>query len=467
MARMSAQPNDPALGTGDPAVVDAIADWMPSTRWYPLKGQEVDVVLERSFDLGDAAILLLRAGDTLLQVPIAWRDEPGAAPIARLNDQWVVDACHDADAVQALIEAASGTRTVAGLDGEALGEPAAVGDVRVVAGEQSNTSIIGGDPDAPGGRWIAKVFRVVSPGDNPDVVVTGALTRAGCTRVPALRAALSASWPAGDATVTGHLMAVSAFVPGASDGWELFRRHALGALRGDPEPTPDATSLGAAVATVHRDLAEALGTAEATEADTLRFITGLEQRLAWAREQAAGALGELDADLSRAAERLRDIESLGQLQQIHGDLHLGQVLRGDDGAWMLLDFEGEPLRPMHERMVREPRVRDVVGMLRSFDYAAGWALLQEPGGDPAIAGDWVVRRQREFLDGYADAMGAAPDRDPVFEALLLDKALYEVVYELRNRPDWLPIPFEAVRALVTARPQQEPSDAPADRTPVE
>ncbi|QUW19801.1 phosphotransferase [Agrococcus sp. Marseille-Q4369] len=426
-----------------PEVTDAIAAWMPDARWYPLKGQEADVTLAHSYELGDAAILLMRAGDTLLQVPVAWRSEPGAAPIAQLGERWLVDASSDPDAVQTLIEIAAGTRAVPGLEGDATKPPGPAGAIRVIGGEQSNTSIIGGD-----GSWIAKVFRVVHPGDNPDVVVTGALTRAGSEPVPALLASIRATWPAGDATVTGHLLAVSEFVNGAEDAWELYRQHALATLRGEQHEAPDARALGAAVATVHRDLAAALGTAEASEADSHSFISGLEQRLGWAREQAAEALADLDAALGRAKEQLGEIRSIGELQHIHGDLHLGQVLRSSDGDWLLLDFEGEPLRPMHERSVREPRLRDVVGMLRSFDYAAGSAQQQLPDADPAVADDWVQQRQQEFLAGYADASGPVDERDPVFRALLLDKALYEVVYEVRNRPDWLQVPLEAVKALL-------------------
>ena len=426
-----------------PQVIDAIAAWMPQARWYPLKGQQVAVSLEQSYDLGDAAILLLRAGETLLQVPVAWRDEPGGSPIAQVDGRWLVDACSDADAVQAILDVAAGTRSVAGLAGDRIDEPAPAGAIRVITGEQSNTSIIGGD-----GSWIAKVFRVVSPGDNPDVVVTGALTRAGCDRVPHLLASLAGTWSAGEAHVRGHLLAVSEFVSGADDARELFLEHARAMFRGEQREAPDARALGEAVATVHRDLADALGTAEADESDTLRFITGLELRLAWAREQAGEVLAEMDEGLARAGERLRQVTSIGELQQIHGDLHLGQVLRAADGGWLLLDFEGEPLRPMHERMVREPRLRDVVGMLRSFDYAAGSALQEMPEADGAAAGDWVFERQQEFLTGYADATGPVDPQDPVFRALLLDKALYEVVYELRNRPPWLPIPLEAVRSLL-------------------
>ncbi|WP_404311763.1 hypothetical protein LG314_10470 [Agrococcus terreus] len=442
---MSAADTTDAPSYDDPEVVRAIAAWMPGTRWYPLKGVDAEVALERAYDLGDAAVLLLRAGGMLLQVPVAWRDEPGDAPIAQVGGRWLVDGCADADAVHALLDVATGAREAEGLTGLATAAPAR-GSIRVISGEQSNTSIVGGD-----GTWIAKVFRVVAPGDNPDIVVTGALTSEGRTSVPRLLAALAGSWSAGEATVTGHLLAVSEFVAGGEDAWELFRADALRAARHEPleGAAPDAASLGAAVATVHRELAAALGTAAADDDDRLRFVTGLEQRLAWAREEAGEALADMDAGLSAAADDLRRIEAVGELQQIHGDLHLGQVLRDTTGRWVLLDFEGEPLRPLHERMVREPRLRDVVGMLRSLDYAAGSALQVDPSADPVAVGSWAAERQREFLAGYAAEAGAPVDRDdPVLRALLLDKALYEVVYELRNRPSWLPVPLEAVRALV-------------------
>ncbi|WP_072312887.1 maltokinase N-terminal cap-like domain-containing protein [Agrococcus sp. Marseille-P2731] len=446
---MSAPTETDAPAYDDASVIDAIAAWMPTTRWYPLKDQQVDVTLEHAYDLGDAAILLLRAGDTLLQVPVAWRDERTAAPIAQLGERWLVDACADKAVVQALVDVATGARSVDGLEGDATAEPAPAGHIHVITGEQSNTSIIGGSGTSDEDTWIAKVFRVVSPGDNPDVLVTGALTRAGSTSVPSLLASITATWQAGEASVTGHLLAVSEFVAGADDAWDLYRRHARATLRGDASPVPDTRALGATVASVHQALADAMGTAQAQDTDTLRFVSGLEQRLGWARQEAAGALTGLEDELADAGERLRAIDSIGELQQIHGDLHLGQVLRAADGKWRVLDFEGEPLRPMHERMVREPRLRDVVGMLRSFDYAAGSALQQEPEADGTVAGEWVQARQAEFLEGYADALGPVDPQDPVFRALLLDKALYEVVYELRNRPDWLPVPLEAVRALLT------------------
>jgi maltokinase len=131
------------------------------------------------------------------------------------------------------------------------------------------------------------------------------------------------------------------------------------------------------------------------------------------------------------------------IQRIHGDYHLGQVVRTQTG-WVLLDFEGEPAAPLALRRTRSPALRDIAGMLRSFDYAARQQL---PGpGDPAraraAAADWVCRNQAAFCSGYAQAGGADPGKHAVLlRALTIDKAVYEVMYEARHRPSWLPIPL--------------------------
>jgi predicted trehalose synthase len=133
-------------------------------------------------------------------------------------------------------------------------------------------------------------------------------------------------------------------------------------------------------------------------------------------------------------------------QRIHGDYHLGQVLRVPDRGWVLLDFEGEPLRPLAERSLPDQPLRDVAGMLRSFDYAAGSWEQSHPGRS---AREWAARAQRAFLDGYATESGRDPRGDSaLLTAFQLDKALYEVVYEARNRPTWLTIPTAAVARLL-------------------
>ena len=130
------------------------------------------------------------------------------------------------------------------------------------------------------------------------------------------------------------------------------------------------------------------------------------------------------------------------LQRIHGDLHLGQVLASPEHGWVLLDFEGEPLRPLAERSLPDSPLRDVAGMLRSLDYVAG-AVALEHG---AAASAWAASARRAFLAGW----GAGDDgtaRSAVLDAFEADKAVYEALYESRHRPAWLPIPLGALERI--------------------
>jgi maltokinase len=134
---------------------------------------------------------------------------------------------------------------------------------------------------------------------------------------------------------------------------------------------------------------------------------------------------------------------------VHGDFHLGQVMRTLDG-WKLLDFEGEPARPLAERRGLDPTMKDVAGMLRSFDYAPRHLLADHPADVQRAyrAIEWADRNRDAFLAGYAGAGGADPRKQPVLlRAFETDKAVYEVLYEARNRPTWLHIPMAAIRRL--------------------
>ena len=150
--------------------------------------------------------------------------------------------------------------------------------------------------------------------------------------------------------------------------------------------------------------------------------------------------------MSAAFTELATLDEPLTVQRIHGDYHLGQAIRTQAG-WVLLDFEGEPAVPLAERRARAPALRDVAGMLRSLDYAARFQLVgqEEPGQIAGAARDWARRNQAAFCAGYARAGGADPGKHGILvRALTLDKAVYEVMYEARTRPSWLPIPLGSI-----------------------
>lgn len=478
----SAAPDDGRL----PA---ALVEWMPRQRWF---GKGGDVRLRELGRVGlpspDAAAqiavhFVLDAGSgTLYQVPLVTRaaGDPGipsdgrigyvghagpvggsgrvagAGPVGgidRTDDRVLVDASRDAAFGAALMAfALSGQADADGFSaaGVPLGwrsPPPVVVSASLLAGEQSNSSIIleladeHGRPLPPA---IVKVFRTLQHGENPDVVLQSAVAAAGSHRVPTTHAAIAGTWrgPAGRAE-RGHLAVVQEFLAGTEDAWRV----ALRAARTATDFTNEARALGAATAEVHGVLARALPVRAADD----------EARAALARSMAARA-EQAESLVPEIRERAAAIDAaltaattgpLPDLQRVHGDLHLGQVLLAPERGWILLDFEGEPLRPMAERTEPDLALRDVAGVLRSFDYVAG-SIAQE-GGDAAAARTWADAARDAFLAGYAAESGVdLTAAAPLLAALELDKALYECVYEVRNRPDWLPIPLHAVHRLLEA-----------------
>ena len=141
-----------------------------------------------------------------------------------------------------------------------------------------------------------------------------------------------------------------------------------------------------------------------------------------------------------------------RLQRVHGDYHLGQVLsvpQAQDSQWVIIDFEGEPLRPMRERSTGDIALRDVAGMVRSFDYVAGAVAHQAGLASDAAAQDWALAARAAFLAGYAETSGGdLAEYRALLDAFELDKALYEALYEARNRPEWLGIPVSAIQRLI-------------------
>ncbi|WNI22359.1 maltokinase N-terminal cap-like domain-containing protein [Streptomyces sp. ITFR-16] len=300
---------------------------------------------------------------------------------------------------------------------------------RVLDTEQSNSSLVYGN------AYILKIFRRVFPGTNPDLELPLALSGEGCGRVPAPVAWFEAATP--ERLTLGVLQP---YLRGAQDGWQL----ALRALATGQDFTAEAHALGRATAEVHTSLAAALPTPALRGSRTDQLASAMVQRL----EAAAHAVPELVPYVPGLRAAFDAVAALGRrgrswaTQRVHGDLHLGQTLRGTDGFWSLIDFEGEPARPLPERRSPQPPVRDVAGMLRSFDYAA---RSHRPWND-----EWAARCRDAYCEGYARAAGADPRDEPeLLRAHETDKAVYEVLYEARHRPDWLPVPMAAIHRLAS------------------
>ena len=460
-----------------PSKLELLTAWMGSQRWYAAKGRQPVLTSLAAWRLGDPQgqvgiethIVLDTAGDRpiVYQVPLTYRGSPlqdaehalvGEMEHGTLGPRWVYDAPHDpvyAAALLALIlgralaESSSATDEP---DERFIGERAAtwtdeiqVGGSRVVSGEQSNSSVII-DSTTDDGRArpvIIKIFRMLADGENPDVVVQTALRAAGCDRVPDVVGSVRGSWPstieAGSGTAKGHLAFAQEFLPGVEDAWPVaLRRARLGESVHD-----EAHSLGRATAEVHRTLASALGTSPTTPEVVQEVLTAMRARRAAAVAEVPELAG-LEAAVEAVLERARG-DHWPARQRVHSDYHLGQGLRSPEHGWILLDFEGEPLRPLAERSGPDHWLRDIAGMLRSFDYAGG-SVEHDSGGS---ARAWVQDAQTAFLDGYAEVGEDPRAHAAVLAAYEIDKAMYEVVYEARNRPDWQEIPLGAIRRLTT------------------
>ena len=403
--------------------------WVVRQRWYAGKSHEPRFrILEAQPANGATRYLLMDdAGSlpTLYQVPLALVAESPAA-------EAVIH--HDADGY--LVDATKNSAFTIGLLAEMGVDTSRVTGSRVFTGEQSNTSIVfdeGGQPTI-----MLKLFRTLHHGENPDVTVQRALSNAGSPYVPLFYGNLDVEWPdigRGSGIAHGTLGFAQEFLPGAQDGWAV----ALEAAREGRDFTDASRDLGTAIAGVHGALGAALETVEVTPVDVA--FTGD----AWQRRLSIAA-----SEVPAVAQRLNEIgavytAALGRpwprLQRIHGDLHLGQVLAVPQGGWRIVDFEGEPLRPMEERAIPDLPPRDVAGMLRSFDYASA------VGGGPN-ASEWAAACRTAFLDSYASSAGAVELDPTLLRALVLDKAVYESIYEARNRPSWLPVPLAGIDAAL-------------------
>jgi maltokinase len=319
--------------------------------------------------------------------------------------------------------------------------------MRPITVEQSNTSLVYDD------RIILKVFRRLLDGRNPDVEVTTALFAAGFDHV----ATPIAAWDDG----VEDLAFAQQYLAGGSDGWAL----ALTSLRdlyNDQSSDPaeaggdfagEARRLGRITAQMHLAMAAAFGVERRSLAEQWwpAMIASIDERLREATATIGGGLGEAGASF---VEALREVTEPGPAVRVHGDYHLGQVMWTDAG-WYVLDFEGEPARPLAERTRPSSPLKDVTGMLRSFHYASRAALWDRDDEEAAtlepVAEAWELRNRAAFLEAYRSTPSIAPlvpEDEPAWTLVLaayeMDKALYELAYEHVYRPDWAAIPLHAV-----------------------
>lgn len=310
---------------------------------------------------------------------------------------------------------------------------------RVFGGQQSNTNVLLGDVA------IVKVFRKLEPGHNLDIQVHDALARSG----DVASAAKLYGWVTGSfdspsgARVDSDLMMIVEQLRDASDGFDMARQ----ACAEGVDFTAHAKALGEALAEVHLALEDTFPT---STLDGTRLAEQMERRL----DAAIGEAPILEphrAGLVAAFQKLAGRKVLAQ--RIHGDFHLQQTLHTPSG-WRIIDFEGEPMKTLAERQAPDSPWRDVAGMVRSIGYATSGS--DDPTG-PA-AQQWFSDVRDAFLGGYCGRVTA--EQAELLAAYEADKAAYEVVYEVRNRPDWLPIPMTALQAIAPVAESAVPTSAP-------
>ncbi|WP_328785059.1 maltokinase [Streptomyces canus] len=437
----------PALATDlMTSLGELLRQWLPRQRWFAGKDRPVsELGLLSMTELFPGCLHLLvhtghggvpgpggaSAGDCyqlLLGVRRNLSPRLGRALIGRaergpLAGLTIYDALHDPRSAQLLLERLRHPGTAGPLRFE--GDPSVPVPAglppRLLETEQSNSSLVYGD------EFILKVFRRIQPGVNPDLEVPVALAGQGCRRVPAPVAWFRTTHPQG-----ATLGVLQPYLRDASDGWAL----ALQALASGDDFTVQAHELGRAMAEVHLALAAAFpGSGHDDNGSTAAAMTERLNSVA----HSVPALRPFVPGLQSAFGALATCDSGPPAQRVHGDLHLGQVLRAGR-EWFVIDFEGEPSRPLVERCAAQSPVRDIAGMLRSFDYAARQRRPWRP--------EWARRCREAFCGGYAALAGWDPrKKHGLLRAYETDRAVYEVLYEARHRPDWLPVPMAAIERL--------------------
>lgn len=445
---------------------EQLAAYIAAARWFGGKGRNFEVTSVTELPLGPGVstnLVRLSFADgeepheDIYQLPLSSYDAPQDrlphAAVGTWDGRYHYDSVHDRDAMQVWLCSFAG-KNADGLDprvtfvrvdehGLDLGVHSTL-----YSGEQSNSSLAFGE-DA-----LLKIFRRIDPGTNPDIEIHELLTRSGNTRIAALYGHTVADL---DDEGVVELAMLQQFLRTASDGWDL----ALASVRnlvmetdlrpeeGGGDFAAEAHRLGSSLAEIHELLADAFDTGDL---DAPATAATMQARLDAAVDVVPGIAEVRDA----LAARLATVAGVSgqRAQRVHGDLHLGQTLRTSLG-WKLVDFEGEPAKSLAERRLPDSPWRDVAGMVRSFDYAAS-TVARDLGGTTEEAAEigyraaaWTAHTTAAFLAGYAAERGApmTDDEGALLRAYIADKAIYEAVYEVRNRPGWLPIPLAALAGI--------------------
>jgi maltose alpha-D-glucosyltransferase / alpha-amylase len=382
-----------------------------------------------------------------------------------LSETYVLaDGIEDPSVARAVLRQFQGATIPTDAGGSLVFEPGRVlaevtGDmtepVARLRGEQSNTSVRFGD------ALILKLFRRLQFGQHPDVEVGRFLTEhSHFSGAPAVAGSLEYVSPSGE---IGSIALLQRFVPNRGDAWTTMLGRLDAVLDGaDIEPAVEPIArLGQTTAEMHVALASGSGD---FSADPIQAgdVDAWQQAIADEVLAATAALAQrqIAVDTPGLLRRAGGILALagGLKARHHGDYHLGQVLERQDGGFVIIDFEGEPSKPLAQRREKHSPLRDVAGMLRSLDYARHAALRSRGSVDRTQTdrvADWHVRAREAFLSQHLQTVRrtmpalAPAEAGAALAALELQKAAYEVLYELNNRPDWLPIPLAAIRASDT------------------
>jgi maltokinase len=444
---------------------EEVREFVLGQRWYGSKSDEiVQVQAVDAFPLRDRdePLLAVAVVETRFQtgthelynVPVGLRRGKGG--FASVDGWSAFDALEDDELVRGVVEMIRAQErvehdhgtlefsTVGGLV-EDLGE---LGAVRAMGSEQSNSSVVLGE------QLVLKVYRRLEAGVNPELELLRFLTERGFPSIASLEGWAAHVGQPLDAT----LAILQHYVPVRTDGWTLALADL--AAGSDDGFVPLVRRLGEVTGAMHSVLAsESSDPAFLSEEPSAEALALIVARIDEEIEQVFSSLPDdpLLEPIAGRGDELRDrLQAIGQsgplgrLIRHHGDYHLGQVLWTERDDWVVLDFEGEPARPLTERRHKRSPLRDVAGMLRSFSYAASASSL-EHGIDPPVG--WEGQVRSEFLAGYLDEVDPAivPSSGTLERRLVLfelEKALYELRYELGHRPDWVRVPVAGIVQLL-------------------